>query len=106
MLEIIHLIMAGGIFMYAILAASLVAVAVILQRLFTLWVLYRIDVEGLRDRVLSYIDQGQFGQAAQLCEGSLRGRSGTGGASSGQPGPLRPPDQCFFHAQLCAHGWL
>jgi biopolymer transport protein ExbB/TolQ len=70
MLEIFHLITAGGLFMYGILAASLFALAVILQRLFTLWILYRIDVEGLRDRVLSHIDQGQFGQAVQLCGGN------------------------------------
>jgi biopolymer transport protein ExbB len=70
MLDIINMIRAGGIFMYGILAASCVAVAVILQRLYTLWFAYRLDVEGLRDRVLSYIDQGQFGQATQICGGS------------------------------------
>jgi biopolymer transport protein ExbB len=70
MLDIINTIRAGGIFMYGILTASLVAVAVILQRLYTLWIAYRIDVEGLRDRVLGYVNQGQFGQAAQVCTGS------------------------------------
>jgi biopolymer transport protein ExbB/TolQ len=70
MLDVINMIRAGGVFMYAILAASCVAVAVILQRAYTLWFSYRLDVEGLRDRVLSYIDQGQFGQAAQVCGGS------------------------------------
>ena len=70
MLDVINLIRAGGIFMYGILAASFVAVAVILQRAYTLWFSYRLDVEGLRDRLLGYIDQGQFGQAAQLCSGS------------------------------------
>ena len=33
----------GGIFMYGILTASIVAMAVIFQRLFTLWVKFRID---------------------------------------------------------------
>jgi biopolymer transport protein ExbB len=70
MLDIINMIRAGGIFMYGILTASLVAVAVILQRFYTLWFGYRLDVEGLRDRVLSYVNQGQFGQAAQICSGS------------------------------------
>jgi biopolymer transport protein ExbB/TolQ len=70
MLDIINTIRAGGIFMYGILGASCVAVAVILQRLYTLWFAYRLDVEGLRDRVLSYIDQGQYGQAAQICGGT------------------------------------
>jgi biopolymer transport protein ExbB/TolQ len=70
MLDVINMIRAGGIFMYAILTASCVAIAVILQRAYTLWFSYRLDVEGLRDRVLAYIDQGQFGQAAQICGGS------------------------------------
>ena len=70
MFDVINMIRAGGVFMYAILAASCVAVAVILQRAYTLWFSYRLDVEGLRDRVLSNIDQGQFGQAAQICGGS------------------------------------
>jgi biopolymer transport protein ExbB/TolQ len=70
MLDIINIIRAGGIFMYGILGASFVAVAVILQRLYTLWFAYRLDIEGLRDRVLGYIDQGQFGQAAQICGGT------------------------------------
>jgi biopolymer transport protein ExbB len=70
MFDIINTIRAGGIFMYGILAASFVAVAVILQRAYTLWILYRLDVEGLRDRVLANIDQGQFSQAAQLCSGT------------------------------------
>jgi biopolymer transport protein ExbB len=70
MLDVINLVRAGGIFMYGILSASFVAVAVILQRAYTLWFSYRLDVEGLRDRLLGYIDQGQFGQAAQLCSGS------------------------------------
>jgi biopolymer transport protein ExbB len=70
MLDVINLIRAGGIFMYGILVASLVAVAVILQRAYTLWFAYRLDIDGLRERLLGYIDQGQFGQAAQLCGGS------------------------------------
>jgi biopolymer transport protein ExbB len=69
MLDVLNMIRAGGIFMYGILAASFVAVAVILQRAYTLWFSFRLDVEGLRDRVIAAVDQGQFGQAAQLCGG-------------------------------------
>lgn len=70
MLDVIHMIRAGGIFMYGILAASLVAVTVILQRLYTLWILYRLDIEALRDQVVSYIDQHEFGRAVQICGGA------------------------------------
>jgi biopolymer transport protein ExbB/TolQ len=70
MLDIINTIRAGGIFMYGILLASFAAVAVIVQRIYTLWFSYRLDIEGLRDQVLAYIHQSQFGQAAQVCGGS------------------------------------
>ncbi|MGA2451475.1 MAG: MotA/TolQ/ExbB proton channel family protein [Polyangiaceae bacterium] len=70
MLDVIHMIRSGGIFMYGILAASLVAVSVIVQRLCTLWILYRLDIEALRDQVVAYVDQGEFGHAVQICGGA------------------------------------
>ena len=70
MLDFINLIRAGGIVMYGILAASIVAIAVILQRFYTLWFVFRLDVEGLRDRVVQYVDQGEYGRAVQVCGGS------------------------------------
>ena len=66
MLDIIHMIRSGGIFMYGILAASFVAISVIVQRLYTLWILYRLDIEALRDQVVSYIDQGEFGRPFKM----------------------------------------
>ena len=59
MLEIINLFRAGGIFMYGILGASLFALAVILQRLYTLWFAFRLNVEDLQHRVLSHVDRGE-----------------------------------------------
>jgi biopolymer transport protein ExbB/TolQ len=70
MLEFINLIRAGGIFMYGILAASIVAVAVIVQRAYSLWFQFRIDVDGLRDRVVKYVDEGEYGRALQVCAGT------------------------------------
>jgi biopolymer transport protein ExbB/TolQ len=70
MLEFINLIRAGGIFMYGILAASIVAVAVIVQRAYSLWFQFRIDVDGLRDRVVKYVDEGEYGRALQICGGT------------------------------------
>jgi biopolymer transport protein ExbB/TolQ len=70
MLDFINLLRAGGIFMYGILAASIVAMAVILQRAYTLWFSFRLDIEGLRDRVVQYVDQGEYGRAMQVCGGS------------------------------------
>jgi biopolymer transport protein ExbB/TolQ len=69
MLEIFNLLTSGGIFMFGILGASIVALAVIVQRLYTLWFSFRLDVEGLRERVITYVDQGDYGRALQVCGG-------------------------------------
>ena len=70
MLEIINLFRAGGIFMYGILGASLFALAVILQRIYTLWFAFRLNVEDLRDRITAHVDRAEYGQAVQICAGS------------------------------------
>ena len=69
MLVILELLMAGGMFMFGILATSLVAVGIIAQRAYTLWIGFRLNVESLRDKVLAHVDDGDYGKAAQLCDG-------------------------------------
>ena len=61
MLVIVELLLAGGLFMFGILATSLVAVGIILQRIYTLWLGFRLNIEGLRDKVLGYVDQAEYG---------------------------------------------
>ena len=56
--------------MFCILAASIASLAVIVQRFYTLWFAFRLDVEGLRERVVAYVDQGDYGRAVQVCGGS------------------------------------
>jgi biopolymer transport protein ExbB/TolQ len=70
MFVIIELLQAGGMFMYGILATSLVAVGIMAQRVYTLWLAYRLNVESLRDKVLEHVDEGDYGRASQLCEGA------------------------------------
>jgi biopolymer transport protein ExbB/TolQ len=70
MLEMINLLKSGGVFMFCILAASIASLAVIVQRFYTLWFAFRLDVEGLRERVVAYVDQGDYGRAVQVCGGS------------------------------------
>jgi biopolymer transport protein ExbB len=70
MFVIFRLLIEGGMFMFGILATSLVAVGIIAQRVFTLWIGFRINVESLRDKVLEHLDDGEYGKAAQLCEGN------------------------------------
>jgi biopolymer transport protein ExbB len=69
MLVIVELLLAGGMFMFGILATSLVAIGIIAQRVFTLWMGFRINVEALRDKVVGHVDDGDYGKAAQLCDG-------------------------------------
>jgi biopolymer transport protein ExbB len=70
MFVIVELLMAGGMFMFGILATSLVAIGIIAQRAYTLWFGFRLNIESLRDKVLDYIDHGDYGKAAQLCGGN------------------------------------
>jgi len=69
MLVIVELLLAGGMFMFGILATSLVAVGIMAQRVFTLWIGFRLNIEALRDKVLAHVDDGDYGKAAQLCDG-------------------------------------
>ena len=70
MREMFEILNAGGIFMYAILATSIVSVGVILQRLYTLFIEYRIDAERLSREVTAQVAAGDFGKAMQLCAGN------------------------------------
>ena len=36
---------------------------------YTLWLGFRLNIEGRRDKVLGHVDAGEYGQAAQLCGG-------------------------------------
>jgi biopolymer transport protein ExbB/TolQ len=70
MMAFIELLQAGGAFMYGILTASLIAVAIMLQRAYTLWFVYRLNMTDLRERLLGHIDRGEYGRAVQLCGGN------------------------------------
>ena len=70
MSQIFEILNAGGIFMYGILATSVVAVAVILQRFYGLWFQFRLNTPQLQQRVLSFISAGEYGKAMQLTSGS------------------------------------
>src|SRR5581483_8251239 len=68
--QILEILNAGGIFMYGILTASIVAIGVILQRIYTLWIKYRIDVGQVEGAVGQAIGAGNYNQAAQIVSGS------------------------------------
>jgi biopolymer transport protein ExbB len=70
MMQFVDLLNSGGIFMYGILSASLIAVAVILQRAYSLWFAFRLNMDDLSDRVIAHVDRGEYGRAVQLCGGN------------------------------------
>ena len=69
MRQIFEILNAGGIFMYGILATSIVSVGVMVQRLISLWFTFRIDSEKLLARVTELVNAGDFAAAMQLCSG-------------------------------------
>jgi biopolymer transport protein ExbB/TolQ len=68
-MKILEILNAGGIFMYGILCCSIFSLGLILMRLFSLWVLFRLDTERLQTDIASRIRSGNFGEAVQLCSG-------------------------------------
>ena len=62
----------GGFFMIPILVASVVALAIILERVFTLWVRYRLDEEGFLKSLLNAVDKQDFPGALEECARSTQ----------------------------------
>jgi biopolymer transport protein ExbB/TolQ len=70
MRQLFEILNAGGLFMYGILATSIVSVGVIVHRLFTLWVAYRINAVKLEQKVNELALAGEYAKAMQLVAGS------------------------------------
>ena len=68
--QMFDLLREGGVFMFAILATSLISVAVILQRVYALWFGMRINAPQLHQRVSQFISAGEYGKAMQACAGN------------------------------------
>jgi len=62
-----NLIAKGGIFMIPILTLSVIALALIVERMISLWWRYRLDEEGLLKRIIHALDQQDFPFALQEC---------------------------------------
>lgn len=70
MRQIFEILNAGGIFMYGILVTSIISVGVIVQRLYSLWVGFRLDTQQLSTQVLALVKEGDYAKAMQLCGGA------------------------------------
>lgn len=62
-----ELLNAGGIFMYATLGISIAAITIAVQRLYTLWIKYRLPGDAYIKQVLDLSEAGNYPQALQLC---------------------------------------
>jgi len=58
----------GGLFMYFILAALVIGIAIIIERTYMFIHKYRIDARALWEKVSKYIKQGEIEKARILCE--------------------------------------
>jgi biopolymer transport protein ExbB len=65
MLTVLHHFKAGGLFMWPILAFGIAAVAIIVERYNTIYRKTKMAPEGFRQKVLSYLQRGEFGSAEQ-----------------------------------------
>jgi biopolymer transport protein ExbB len=57
----------GGIFMFPILMVSIAALALILERVYTLWLRYRLDEEGFLKGLMHALDEQDFAGALEEC---------------------------------------
>ena len=57
----------GGIFMFPILMVSIAALALILERVYTLWFRYRLDEEGFLKGLMHALDEQDFAGALEEC---------------------------------------
>ncbi len=57
----------GGVFMLPILMVSIAALALILERVYTLWLRYRLDEEGFVKGLMHALDEQDFAGAIEEC---------------------------------------
>ena len=57
----------GGVFMLPILMVSIAALALILERVYTLWMRYRLDEEGFLKGLMHALDEQDFAGALEEC---------------------------------------
>jgi biopolymer transport protein ExbB/TolQ len=56
----------GGVMMYVNLGVSIAVVAVVLMRIYALWIKHTISASAFTDNILSAVDQGNYANAIQL----------------------------------------
>ncbi len=64
---VFSLIAKGGVIMIPIILGSIIALAIILERLWTLWRI-RINIHQFAQQTFLFLEKGQFQRALELCE--------------------------------------
>lgn len=66
MWELFKTLSQGGALMFVNLGVSIAAVAIVLMRVYALWIKYRISAGAFADTILAAVDQGNFANAIQI----------------------------------------
>lgn len=66
MWEVFNTLAKGGVMMFINLGVSIAAVAVVLLRVYALWVRNRMSAQGFADAVVASVEQGNYAAALQL----------------------------------------
>ena len=56
-----------GIWMFLILVVSIYILALVMERVLTLWFRYRIDTNLILSRILSFVDANNYSRAVEIC---------------------------------------
>ncbi len=59
----------GGVFMYVILVISLFSLAMIIRKVFLLWIRYRLAEDEITKAILKQIEANNYARAIQYCNG-------------------------------------
>jgi biopolymer transport protein ExbB len=67
MWEVFTLLRHGGVMMFVNLGVSISAVAVVVMRIYSLWLKHRLSAPAFADNIVAHVDQGNYANAIQTC---------------------------------------
>ena len=66
MWEVLHTLSKGGVMMYVNLGVSITVVAVVILRVYALWIKHRLSSTAFADAVVAQVEQGNYAAALQV----------------------------------------
>lgn len=67
MWEVFRTLSQGGVMMFVNLGVSIAAVAIVVMRVYTLWIKHRMSPQAFADNIVAHVDQGGYANAIQTC---------------------------------------